>query len=96
MIEKGLLDETRWLINNEYNSDLPSMSGIGYKQMVMYLKGELSLDSAIQQIKYETHRYVRSQYNWFKLKDDRIKWFDVQNEVESDIIRAIDDFISTD
>jgi tRNA dimethylallyltransferase len=96
MIEKGLLDETKWLIDNEYNSDLPSMSGIGYKQMVMYLKGELSLDSAIQQIKYETHRYVRSQYNWFKLKDDRIKWFDVQNEVESDIIRAIDDFISTD
>ncbi len=93
MINKGLVSETRWLISNGYNSDLPSMSGIGYKQMVMCLKGELSLDSAIQQIKYETHRYVRSQYNWFKLKDDRIKWFDVQQDVEPDIIRDIKDFL---
>ena len=96
MIEKGLLDETGWLINNGYDSDLPSMSGIGYKQMVMYIKGELSLDSAIQRIKYETHRYVRSQYNWFKLNDERIKWFDVQNDIESDIINAIDNYMFID
>jgi tRNA dimethylallyltransferase len=72
------------------------MSGIGYKQMVMYIKGELSLDSAIQRIKYETHRYVRSQYNWFKLNDERIKWFDVQNDIESDIINAIDNYMFID
>jgi tRNA dimethylallyltransferase len=94
MIEKGLVDEVQWLFERDYSADLPSMSGIGYKQIGMYLKGELTLESAIQQIKFETHRYVRSQYNWFKLKDDRIKWFDVQNDIESDIIETIYNFIS--
>jgi len=69
------------------------MSGIGYKQIGMFLKNEISLEAAIQQIKYETHRYVRSQYNWFKLKDDRIKWFDIQNNIESGIIKLIEDFV---
>lgn len=93
MIENGLIEEVKALVNRGYNLDLPSMSAIGYKQIGMFLKGELSLEEAIQQIKYETHRYVRSQYNWFKLKDDRIKWFDIQNDIESDIIKSIKDFM---
>ncbi|MDD4924460.1 MAG: tRNA (adenosine(37)-N6)-dimethylallyltransferase MiaA [Dehalococcoidales bacterium] len=96
MVEKGLVDEVQGLFDKGYNPDLQSMSGIGYKQVGMFLNGEISLESAIQQIKYETHRYVRSQYNWFKLKDDRIKWFDVQNDIESDIMKAIDSFIYQD
>jgi tRNA dimethylallyltransferase len=96
MIAKGLVDEVQGLLDRGYSADLPSMSGIGYKQVGMFLKGEISLDLAIQQIKNETHRYVRNQYNWFKLKDDRIKWFDIQNNIESDIIKKIDDFIFQD
>jgi tRNA dimethylallyltransferase len=93
MIDKGLVDEVRELMEQGYSLDLPSMSGIGYKQIGMFLKNEISLEAAIQQIKYETHRYVRSQYNWFKLKDDRIKWFDIQNNIESGIIKLIEDFV---
>lgn len=93
MIENGLVEEVKELVKRGYKLDLPSMSAIGYKQIGMFLKGELSLEEAIQQIKYETHRYVRSQYNWFKLKDDRIKWFDIQNDIESDIIKNIKDFM---
>ena len=93
MIENGLVEEVKTLVKRGYKLALPSMSAIGYKQIGMFLKGELSLEEAIQQIKYETHRYVRSQYNWFKLKDDRIKWFDIQNDIESDIIKSIKDFM---
>jgi tRNA dimethylallyltransferase len=93
MIENGLVEEVKELVKRGYKLDLPSMSAIGYKQIGMFLKGELSLEEAIQQIKYETHRYVRNQYNWFKLKDDRIKWFDIQNDIESDIIKSIKDFM---
>ena len=96
MIERGLVDEAQGLFDKGYSSELPSMSGIGYRQICMFLNGEISLESAVQQIKNETHRYVRGQYNWFKLKDDRIKWFDVQNDIESDIIKVIDDFIVQD
>ncbi|NLL89573.1 MAG: tRNA (adenosine(37)-N6)-dimethylallyltransferase MiaA, partial [Dehalococcoidales bacterium] len=59
MIENGLVEEVKELVKRGYKLDLPSMSAIGYKQIGMFLKGELSLEEAIQQIKYETHRYVR-------------------------------------
>ena len=56
MIELGLVDEVKGLVDKGYNFSLPAMSGIGYKQIGMYLRGELALPAAIQQIKFETHR----------------------------------------
>jgi tRNA dimethylallyltransferase len=92
MVEHGLVDEVRKLIDMGYDLSLPSMSGIGYKQIGMFLKGELTLDTAIQQIKTETHRFVRHQYSWFRLKDDRIRWLDIQGEIEPEITAAVTAF----
>ena len=94
MIEHGLIDEVQKLVDIGYNLGLPSMSGIGYKQIGMYLKGELSLEKAIQKIKTETHRFVRHQYNWFRLKDDRIRWFDIKGEIEPEITSAVAEFMT--
>jgi tRNA dimethylallyltransferase len=69
------------------------MSGIGYKQIGMYLRGELTLAAAIQQIKFETHRLVRHQYSWFRRKDDRIEWFDIEKESDSQIKTVVTRFI---
>jgi tRNA dimethylallyltransferase len=85
MIERGLVDEVRGLLDKGYDLALPAMSGIGYKQIAMHLQDELSLPAAIQQIKFETHRLVRHQYSWFRLKDDRIRWFDIEKEMDSQI-----------
>jgi tRNA dimethylallyltransferase len=52
------------------------MSGIGYRQISRHINGELDLEAAVQQIKFENHRFVRRQQNWFKPKDSRIHWFD--------------------
>jgi tRNA dimethylallyltransferase len=52
------------------------MSGIGYKQISQFLRGEMTLPEAIDKIKYETHRLVRHQYAWFRLSDSRIHWVD--------------------
>ena len=93
MIGKGLVEETKKLLEMGYSLELPSMSGIGYKQIGMFLKDEMSLDAAIQQIKYETHRFVRHQYNWFRLKDDRIRWFDIQSKPEPEIAELLSNFI---
>jgi tRNA dimethylallyltransferase len=86
MIQRGLLEEVKHLLNKGYDSNLPAMSGIGYKQIARFIKGEITLAVAIQQIKFETHRLVRHQYSWFRLKDDRIKWFDIQKEKETKIL----------
>ena len=93
MIERGLIDEVEKLLNRGYDFNLPAMSGIGYKQIGMFLNGELTLASAVQQIKFETHRLVRHQYTWFRLKDDRIKWFDIQCMVDSHITSLLSKFI---
>ena len=83
-------------MNMGYGLDLPAMSSIGYRQIGMYLKGEMTLEAAIQQIKFESHRFVRQQYNWFSPKDDRIRWLDIQGRVEPEIKALVDKFISKD
>jgi len=93
MIKAGLVDEVKGLIDRGYNLSLPAMSGIGYKQIAMYLRGELTLPLAIQQIKFETHRLARHQYSWFRLKDDRIRWFDIKGDVDLPIAAQVGKFI---
>ena len=95
MIENGLIDEVKKLKNMGYGADIPAMSGIGYKQVVMYLDGELSLESAVYQIKTETHRLVRRQYNWFSLSDERIKWLDIQDDFKEEAMKLVAEFISS-
>jgi tRNA dimethylallyltransferase len=82
MIKTGLLNEVKVLQKKGYDFSLPAMSGIGYKQIGMHLRGELTLPEAVEQIKFETHRLVRHQYSWFRLKDDRIRWFDIGKEAQ--------------
>ncbi|MGB5924548.1 MAG: tRNA (adenosine(37)-N6)-dimethylallyltransferase MiaA [Dehalococcoidia bacterium] len=79
MVQRGLVEEVEHLFNKGYSPSLPSMSGIGYRQIGQFLRGEMTLPEAIDKIKYETHRLVRHQYAWFRLNDNRIRWFDVSN-----------------
>ncbi len=95
MIERGLAAEVEKLLNMGYDPKLPAMSGIGYRQVGMVLNGELALAAAIQQIKVETHRFVRHQYTWFRLKDNRITWFDMgSNNVDSEITTLVAQFVT--
>jgi len=93
MIERGLVDEVKGLADRGYDFSLPAMSGIGYRQIGMHLKGELTIDAAIQQIKFETHRLVRHQYSWFRLKDDRIRWFGIEKGMDSRVKTLVTRFI---
>ena len=93
MIKQGLVEEVKKLINMGYDSNLPAMSGIGYKQIARFLRSELTFPAAIEQIKFETHRFVRHQYNWFQLNDDRIHWFDIQNKLGSEITELVTKFV---
>ena len=77
MMEAGLLKEVTALHNQGYHRQLSSMSGLGYRQLLAYLDGELTLDEAVERIKFETHRFIRQQANWFRLDDESICWFDV-------------------
>jgi len=65
-----------------YGWDLPAMSGLGYRQIGLYLRGEVSLAEAVALIKKETRRFVRQQYNWFRLDDPRIHWFEMGDKTD--------------
>ena len=93
MIERGLVEEVRGLIERGYGLDLPAMSGLGYREIGLYLKGEIGLEEAIRLIKRNTRRFVRHQYNWFRLDDPDIHWFDALNEPYDQIRRLVASFL---
>ncbi|MFH1611865.1 MAG: tRNA (adenosine(37)-N6)-dimethylallyltransferase MiaA [bacterium] len=76
MIKDGLITEVRNLLK-KYSSTLPSMSGIGYKEITLCLTPELN----IEQIKSHTRQYAKRQITWFK-RDKRIKWVKDYKEAE--------------
>ncbi|MQG19448.1 MAG: tRNA (adenosine(37)-N6)-dimethylallyltransferase MiaA [SAR202 cluster bacterium] len=84
MINEGWIDEVKFLINKNINLNHPAMSSVGYKEIFEYLtKNQTSLEEVIQKIKFRTHKLVRTQYNWFKLSDEKIKWFQTsKNELD--------------
>ena len=81
MMRQGLVDEVRGLMERGYGLHLPSMSGLGYREIGLYLQGQLSLEEAVRLIKRNTRRFVRHQYNWFSLKDPHIHWFQAKEGV---------------
>ena len=85
MMERGLLSEVQRLVSEGHSFDLPAMSGLGYRQIGMYLREEVDLSAAIRKIKSETHRFVRQQYKWFRPDDETIHWFDVEHEPNEEI-----------
>ncbi len=93
MMERGLVQEVENLLKMGYHLDLTSMSGIGYRQVGQYLKGELALEAAAEKIKTETHRFIRHQYAWFRLKDEKIHWFDMESQGDSEIEKELAEFL---
>jgi len=93
MLRQGFVEEVENLMKKGCDLSLPSMSSIGYREIGQYLNGGMTLEEAVYKIKTGTHRFIRHQYAWFRLKDERIKWFDVANEPEPEINRAVAEFL---
>jgi tRNA dimethylallyltransferase len=70
--------------------ELPALSGLGYRQIGLYLQDQITLKEAIQLIRKETRRFVRQQSTWFRLDDPTIHWFDLEETSADRII----DFVS--
>jgi len=75
MLNIGLVEEVRSLINSGIDLESPALSAIGYREITGYLTGKHSLDDAVMLIKRNTRQYIRRQANWFKKDDPRITWF---------------------
>jgi tRNA dimethylallyltransferase len=89
-ISAGLVGEVEGLIKQKYSFSLPSMNGIGYRQIGAYLNNEMDLEKAIDLVKRDTRHYARRQLTWFR-RDKRIEWRAVEEKEEID--NLIEDFL---
>jgi tRNA dimethylallyltransferase len=93
MLDAGLVDEVRSLLEQGYSPDLPSLSAIGYREIVAYLQGKISLEEAVIQIKRQTRVFVRRQANWFKADDPHINWFQMSQGTPEKVEALILDWL---
>lgn len=92
MLDEGLVDEVKRLLELGYDTHLVSMQGLGYKEIASFLKGEINFERAVYLIKRDTRRFAKRQLTWFR-RDPRIKWINVKDyynarEIALEIIRS--------
>lgn len=76
MMENGLENEVRKLIDMGYSPELVSMQGLGYKEFIPYFNGEISLEKAVDDIKKYTRHFAKRQLTWFRRQTEGI-WIDM-------------------
>ncbi|MCE5219713.1 MAG: tRNA (adenosine(37)-N6)-dimethylallyltransferase MiaA [Clostridium sp.] len=88
MMEKGLLEECIRLKEMGYTSDIQSMQGIGYKEILYYLEGKIALDEAIDMIKQGSRNYAKRQLTWFR-RDTRCVFLDKDKMSDDEILDKV-------
>lgn len=75
MVSNGLIDEVAALLTAGVPPSSQSMQGIGYKEVILYLKGETDLSTTVEKIKQATRNFAKRQLTWYR-KMPYIQWFD--------------------
>ena len=83
MIKKGLIEEVENILS-KYKKFPTAMQGLGYKEVVDYLKGNYTKEEMIEKIKMETRRYAKRQLTWFR-KNKQTIWLDGSNSIQNNI-----------
>lgn len=83
MIKQGLVEEVKRIVN-KYKKFPTAMQGLGYKEVVEYLNGEITENEMIEKIKQESRRYAKRQLTWFRKNQD-IVWIDGLNSKDENI-----------
>ncbi|EPR13395.1 tRNA (adenosine(37)-N6)-dimethylallyltransferase MiaA [Ruminiclostridium papyrosolvens] len=93
MIKNGLVDEVKRLVDLGYADSIISMQGIGYKEILEYLRNNSTLEQAIENIKQGTRRYAKRQITWFK-RINGIRWFNIDNSGNNiNVINEISEYV---
>ena len=83
MIEQGLIEEVKQILD-KYDTFPTAMQGLGYKEVVDYLKGNLTKEEMIEKIKMETRRYAKRQLTWFR-KNKQTIWLNAEDKIQDNI-----------
>ena len=94
MIEAGWIDEVQQLLQDGVSTEAQAMKAIGYKELALYLDGQLSLEAASELIKKRTRHFAKRQMTWFK-RMPYIRWYEkddfvTEDELASAVIQDIE------
>lgn len=89
MFRMGLVEEVKQLLKQGYESTLPSMSAIGYREVAQFIDGKITLDEVKVLMRRNTRKFIRRQANWFKPEDPSIHWYSVEDDPLDTIVRDI-------
>ena len=82
MMDMGLLEEVKSIINMGIGKDTTAMQAIGYKEIAQYLDGEITLEEAVDKIKQGSRRYAKRQLTWYR-RNEKVNWVKSIDEVFS-------------
>ena len=93
MIQEGLVEEVKRLLDMGCTRDMVSMQGLGYKEIIDYLQGDLTLEEAIYIIKRDTRHFAKRQLTWFRRERD-VRWinksdFSSEEEILAEILEQM-------
>lgn len=78
MLQQGLVEEVKGLLDMGYSSSLNSMQALGYKEISSYLRGDITLEEATRILKRDTRHYAKRQLTWFR-RDQRLYWLEMDS-----------------
>ena len=80
MMDMGVLEEVKSIIDMGIGKDTTAMQAIGYKEIVQYLDGEITLEEAVDKIKQGSRRYAKRQLTWYR-RNEKVNWVKSIDEV---------------
>ncbi|MBO5150151.1 MAG: tRNA (adenosine(37)-N6)-dimethylallyltransferase MiaA, partial [Anaerotignum sp.] len=92
MMEQGLLEEVKGLLEKGYTPELVSMQGIGYKEFIPYFNGECTLEEAVTQLKTNTRRFAKRQLTWFRRQIEGL-WVDMSSSTGEEAMEEVLDYL---
>lgn len=88
MIAAGFVREVQILLAKGVSPEVKAMQSLGYKQIVAYLTGQLTLAEAIELIKRDTRRFAKRQLTWFR-REQEIQWLDIEGMHLNEVVENI-------
>lgn len=94
MLEAGLVDEVKRLLDMGYKPGSTALQGLGYKEIISYLNNEIPFDEAIRILKRDTRHYAKRQITWFKGIKDAV-WLTSEDENIEKNTKKIREYLET-
>jgi tRNA dimethylallyltransferase len=95
MLEEGLVQEVRELLDEGYDPGLQAFNTVGYRQVIEYLNGEISKRQMVKDIKTATRRYAKRQITWLR-RWPFVEWIDMGKMSREEAVERIMDQVAAE